>query len=64
MVITFNSTVFSLAPGADDIYTLKFLPSFNVFDFFPSRGTGILTLKTGVYAAFIDISPFAKRDPL
>ena len=44
MVITFNSTVFSPAPGADDIHALKLLPSLYAFDFLPPQGAGVFAL--------------------
>ena len=64
MAIAFSGKAFPLAPGANDIYALELLSPLDVPGFLPSRRTGVLPLQIGVYAASVDISPFAKRNPL
>jgi len=53
---TFDSAMRPAAQGADDIYSVKLRPPFDVLYYLPPRRTGVFTLQTGIYAAFVNVN--------
>jgi hypothetical protein len=62
LLVTFNTIMFAVTQSANNIYPLKVISRFDVFNLFPSRGASVFPLCTGIYAAFININPFISRN--
>jgi hypothetical protein len=53
MLVTLNGKIYCQAHGGDDVYTLKFLSAFYVFNGLAAWGAAVFPLQTPIYAAFI-----------
>ena len=62
MAVAFDCVVLPIAKGCYHVHPLKLPPSFDIFDFLPTKRASIFAHKAGVDPALIDIYAFFNRN--